>query len=101
MKDTLYTQKFKTSSGKVIEKLVWISDMDKQNYPKDKQGNLLIPVFDDIPNESGITIITGKMSPQQVQKERLKRSSKHFKKEILPTLGVSEKIHFAKKYSKK
>lgn len=41
--------------------------------------------------------ITTKMTPQQVQKERRQRSSDHFKKDILPTLGTAEKIHHALK----
>lgn len=98
-RDTLYEQKFQKNDGSTIEKYVWTSDMEKGNYPKDEDGNMMIPIFEEI--VEGPLIITGKMSPQQVQKERQARSSQHFKKEILPTLGRDEKLHFGKKFNKK
>lgn len=51
--------------------------------------------------------LSGKIGPRmkntEVQKERKLRSSKHFQREILPTLpeGSDESNHFRKKYSKK
>lgn len=44
--------------------------------------------------------VGSKMTRQQIQKERKERSSNHFKKEVLPTLGKDEKNHFKKKFSK-
>lgn len=43
-----------------------------------------------------------KMSTQQIQAERKKRASNHFRNEVLPTIPAStdEGKHFRKKYSK-
>lgn len=50
-----------------------------------------------IMGESSFMVMGEKMTPQQVQKERKERSSAHFKKDILPTLGTAEKLHHAMK----
>ena len=85
-KNTLYEQLFKKSDGYTIKKYVWTSDMDQEVYPQDENGVMMEPDFEEI-RECGIIIIGGaKMTPQQVQAERRARSSKHFKKEILPLL---------------
>ena len=95
MKDTLYSQKFRNSKGEIVEKWVWVSKMNREEYPLDQDNKTpLEPVFEEIKEESNFpTIITKKMSRQEIQVERRKRSSDHFKKEILPTLGKDEKIH--------
>lgn len=72
----------------------------------EKDENLHCPHNEEIKikvmGESASMVFTKeKMTPQQVQKERKARSSEHFKKEILPTLGVAEKIHFSQKFGKK
>lgn len=99
VKDTMYLQKFKDSEGKIVEKYIWVSDMEKENYPQDHNKQPLTPIFEEEKPESIFpTIITGnKMSRQDIQIERRKRSSDHFKKEILPTLGRDERIHHKRK----
>lgn len=100
-KDTLYPQKFKNSKGEVITKHVWVSDMNKENYPLDEDNIPLTPIFEEVKESNFPTIITKKMTRQEIQIERRKRSSDHFKKEILPTLGRDEKIHHKMKNLKK
>lgn len=103
MKDTLYSQKFKNSEGEIVERWVWVSNMNKQIHPLDQDNKTpLTPIFEEIKEESNFpTIITKKMTRQEIQAERRKRSSDHFKKEILPTLGKDEKIHHKMKSLKK
>ena len=98
-KNTLYEQLFKKSDGSTIKKYVWTSDINKEIYPLDENNIPMEPIFPEY--VEGPLIITGaKMTPQQVQVERKQRSSQHFKKEILPTLGRDEKLHFGQKFAK-
>lgn len=89
MKNTYYSQKFTNEQGEIVHKYVWSQDIDQQIYPSG-----LTPVFEEI-NEAPHV---GKMTTAQIQADRKRRSSQHFKKEILPTLGSDEQKHFKNKY---
>lgn len=91
MRDTFYPQKFRNiNTNEITERYIWTSDLEKENYPEDLQ-----PYFEKV-NEAPMV---GKMTKDQIRTERKARSTNHFKKEVLPTLGSDEQRHFKKKFS--
>jgi hypothetical protein len=48
----------------------------------------------------GGTSLSGQEKTKAIQKERKKRSTENFKKEIFPTLGKKDKKHFENKWKK-
>lgn len=96
MKNTYYPQKFSTSSGSIVTKYIWTNDLEHGIWPKDDEGVTMTPYHEQI----GQAPAVGKMSVQAVQADRKTRSTAHFKKDILPTLGKDEQRHFEQKYKK-
>lgn len=92
MRNQYYQQKFEDSDGKIVVKYIWSQDISNQIYP---QG--LTPVFEEVQQAP----MVGKMTVSQIQADRQKRSKEHFQKEIRPTLGKDEQIHFNNKYKQK
>jgi len=83
-----YNQQFTNSLGQIVSQYVWSRDMEKQIYPEG-----LTPYYEPI-NEAPMV---SKMTVSQIQADRKIRSSKHFQKEILPSLGNDEKQHHTNK----
>lgn len=94
MKNTYYPQKFEDSKGNIVTKYVWSQDIDNEIWPKDAEGYTMMPYYEQIQQAPRV----GKMSVSQIQADRKQRSSQHFKKDILPTLGSDEQTHFKNKY---
>ena len=97
-KDTFYEQQFKSKCcKKTTKQYVWLSLIDEQVCSCNKKGKL-VPIFDD--TEEAFTVINGKHKKGRTPKERYERRTKHFRKEILPTLGGDDRKHFEKKLGK-
>ena len=62
------------------------------------------PVTEDLTKRMG-SVMSGsvgvKMSQNEIKADRKQRSSAHFKKEILPTLDITERVHHKTKELKK
>lgn len=89
MRNTYYLQKFHDLQNNIITKYVWSQDIGNSIYPEG-----LTPIFEQVQQAPHV----GKMSTSQIQKDRQQRSSQHFKKDILPSLGSDEQTHFKNKY---
>jgi hypothetical protein len=96
MKNTYYLQKFETSLGNIVSQYVWSKDIEDGMWPKDVDGFVMTPYCEPIGQAPSV----GKMSIEAVQADRKQRSTSHFKKDILPTLGKDEQRHFDNKYKK-
>lgn len=96
MKNTYYSQKFLTVRGEIVSQYVWSKDIEDEMWPKDVDGFTMIPYSE----PKGQAPSVGKMSTQAIQADRRVRSTQHFKKDILPTLGKDEQRHFSEKYKK-
>lgn len=92
MKNQFYQQIFSDGLGNTVKKYVWSQDMDKGIFPDG-----LLPVYE----ERVETFVIGtKMTRSEIQADRKKRSTEHFKKDVLPTLGRDEQLHFKNKFNK-
>lgn len=99
-KDTYYPQAYQCDScHKISKHYVWASEAEEARV-ECKCGNLLTyqHMYDDEPIQS--FNIGTKMSKQQIKTDRKKRSTDHFKKEILPTLSKRDRSHFDRKFKK-
>ncbi len=47
--------------------------------------------------ESCNMLVSEKMTHKEIKADRKKRATNHFNKEVLPTLGVTEKLHHLRK----
>lgn len=93
--DRLYSQDFIFSNGEKVKKLIWESDLINNNidkFPK-KDGEVAEPYFEEIEEKHFPTILT-KLSPDQIRSDRMKRSKKHFKEEIWPTMSKEDQGMF-------
>lgn len=97
MSNVLYNQKFRCSRCKEEVKVyVWTKDLEEGKLPvHEKCGKTLKIVEEPQTNES--FSIGGKFKKGRNPIDARKRSTDHFKKEILPYLGRDEKRHFRKK----
>lgn len=99
--DRLYNQRFRFKDGSLVEKYVWESDIIKNNvskFPKKDDGEVAEPFFEEVV-EPKFTVLN-KMTPGQIQKDRLKRSREHYKREIWDTLPKSYKKTYLKDKNK-
>ena len=98
-----YQQRFqsKNDPNYFVSIYMWDTDLgNTEKYPKDLKGEVMFPYFEEV---NDTFIIKSKMTNAQIKKDRGQRASKHFKKEIYPTLikGSDEQKHFSKKYNLK
>lgn len=92
MKNQFYKQKFTNKDGEIVYKYVWSQDINNDIYPEG-----LTPIFEE---KVETFVIGSKMTRQEIQIDRKKRSTEHFQKDVLPTLGRDEQMHFKNKFNK-
>lgn len=96
-----FPESYKCSECETVQKhYVWSDEIETKEHKCTCCDEVLKPsdlVFEE-PKES--FNIGGKMTGQQVRSERKARSTEHFKKDIMPTIGGKDRKHFEKKYGK-
>ena len=100
-RDRYYPQLYKCPScGMVQEHYIWASQAEEAKHNCTSCGSEIR--YTEMYEEKVEKVYTGvgKMSIQAVQAERKKRSTDHFKKEVMPTLSRQDKKHFERKFSK-
>lgn len=101
--DSYFPQKFRslTDPNYYVTQYIWSSELDNsEKWPKDLKQEPMPPFFE----EEKVSFNIGKRySSSDIKKDRRKRATNHFKKEIYPTLakGSDEQKHFKKKYGLK
>ena len=74
---------------------------NKGDLVLEEQGNHKCCMNKDIELKEMGVVVAGHIGPRmtkpQIVADRKKRSTQHFQKDVLPTLGKAEKKHFAKK----
>ncbi len=97
--DRMYNQEFQCNHCNHFSKqYIWESELDTKVIEcKECNEGILIPHFEEVVE----TFMIGtKMTKTQIKADRKKRSSDHFRKEVLPTLDKTEQKFYANKYKK-
>ena len=102
MSDRYYPQTYKRSDGVIEKHYIWASKIKTAKHKAANGEKLTVKNIYFAP-EVNAPQYKSTMTPQQIRKDRLHRSTEHFKKEIFPTLkkGSHEQKHFAKKHALK
>lgn len=100
----LYKEKYRCSQcGVKQEHFVWDNEIEKTTHKcTNCQYELTYDnvVFITKTPPTSVPIILTKMTKQEIQVDRRKRSTEHFKKEILPTIGGKDRRHFERKFKR-
>lgn len=99
IKDTYYPQLYKCDSCDQINRIyVWSSEVEELR-PKCTCGRQM--TYQNMyTTDVEVFNIGTKMTKSQIVTDRKKRSTEHFKKDIMPTLPKKDRSHFTRKYSK-
>lgn len=103
-RSTYYEQLYKCKVCDIVQKhYVWSDNIEHTVHCcSGKMDCRSIISVEDIYNESINTApAVGKMTSGQIKKDRTKRATEHFKKEVFPTINKKDKGYFAKKHNLK
>ena len=103
-KKTCYFQEYVCSCGQHQKHCVWSDELEKKEFDcTNEQCDKKVDIYNAIFQSTTSGPMIGKMSVEQIQKDRAKRNTDHFKREIFPTLaeGSAERKHFEKKHFSK
>jgi len=95
--DSMYRQEYKcTKCGSITKHYVWTSELETATHKCDCGETLIFENIYDAPVVETFRIGT-KMTKEQIKADRTKRSRKHFKDEVLPTLSGKDQRYFKSK----
>lgn len=96
--DSMYRQEYKcTECGSITKHYVWTSELETATYKCDCGETLTVENIYDKPVVES-PVLLRKMTKEQIKADRTKRSRKHFKDEILPTLSGKDQRYFKSKF---